>query len=182
MDNNIREHVNSFFTSESYLVDGKVLVDCGDLVPDYAVVEAVLLTHAHFDHIYGLNELLSKNPELKVYTNEEGKTMLLDSKKNLSKYHDKPFVFMFPGQIVIVNDGDVVDVCGLKAKAVYTPGHNKSCITWVIGDEIFTGDSYIPGVKTITNLPGGNKQQALQSETLIKNLVCDRRIYPGHKV
>lgn len=182
MDNNIREHVNSFFTSESYLVDGKVLVDCGDLVPDYVGVEAVLLTHAHFDHIYGLNELLSNNPELKVYTNEEGKTMLLDSKKNLSKYHDKPFVFMFQDQIVIVNDGDIVDVCGLKAKAVYTPGHSPSCITWIIGDALFTGDSYIPGIKTVTNLPGANKQHTLRSEILIKTLMQRRRVYPGHKL
>ncbi len=44
----------------------RVLVDPGDVWEGFKNVSAVLLTHAHFDHIYGLNELLEISPEAKV--------------------------------------------------------------------------------------------------------------------
>ena len=47
-------------------------------------------------------------------------------------------------------------------------------------DYIFTGDSYIPGFKVVTNLPKGNKIQALESVVKIKSLVEGRTICPGH--
>lgn len=174
--------INSLFSSLCYRI-GDIVIDPGDVWEGFIKVDSVLLTHAHFDHIYGLNELLTLNPDAKVYTNEFGRYMLLDDKLNMSRYNETPFIFEYPQNIVLVEDGEMIKFGdGMNVKSIFTPGHNESCITWVIGDKIFTGDSYIPGVKTITNLPGGNKQQALQSETLIKNLVCDRRIYPGHKV
>ena len=109
--------------------------------------------------------------------------MLLNARKNLSFYHESPFEISDPSRIVIVNDGDEVHLAeGFTAKAIFTPGHNPSCITWQIEDALFTGDSYIPGIKTVTNLPGCNKLQAEESIALIKQLAIGRTIYPGHKV
>lgn len=167
-----------------------LLIDCGETDPirQYVCNSSrtnidVLLTHAHFDHIYGLNELCVLFPMVKVYTNEYGRDMLLNSKKNMSFYHEKPFIFMYPENIVTVKDGDEL-ICGdnLIAKAVFTSGHNPSCITWLIDDSVFTGDSYIPGIKTVTNLPGGNKIEAEQSIKLIKDISSGKKIYPGHKL
>lgn len=170
------------FNSVSYKLK-QFIIDPGDVWDGFCNVSKVLLTHVHFDHIYGLNELMNISPDAKVYTNEFGKEMLLDAKKNLSFYHETPFVFERPENIVIINDGEEIDIGnGLNAKAVYTLGHNPSCITWIIGDAIFTGDSYIPGIKTVTNLPRGNKAQAIESENLIKQLAIGKIIYPGHKV
>lgn len=59
-----------------------------------------------------------------------------------------------------------------------TPGHNPSCLTFMIDQMIFSGDSYIPGVKTVTNLPGGNRAQA--EESIRKILSFGGTIYPGH--
>ena len=172
-------HVNLFFGSESYRL-GEAMVDPGD-VWAFEGVRVVLLTHAHFDHIYGLNDLLRVSPEARVYTNEYGREMLLDARKNMSLYHETPFVFEFPERVVVVEDGDIVDLDnGRSAKAVFTPGHNPSCITWVTDEVVFTGDAYIPGVKTVVNLPGGNKEQAKESERMIKELSIGRRILPGH--
>lgn len=159
------------------------MIDPGDAWDGFDNVRTVLLTHAHFDHIYGLNELISRNPEAKVFTNERGRIMLLDAKRNMSYYHETPFTFEHPEKIVVVNDGNEIDLGEeIKAKAVFTPGHNPSCITWVVDDCVFSGDSLIPGVKIVTNLPGGNRAQAAESENLIKQLVGSRTIYPGHKV
>lgn len=178
----INYYINSFFSSVSYRIYN-LLVDPGDEWEGFKDVEAVLLTHAHFDHIYGLNRLLELNPEATVYTNEAGREMLLNAKKNLSQYHETPFVFEYADRIVVVNDDDEVGLGDdIKAKAVFTPGHSPNCITWIVGDKLFTGDSYIPGVKTVTNLPGCDKTLAKESERLINKLAEGRTIYPGHKV
>lgn len=166
----------------SYAFNG-ILVDPGDEWQGFEGISKVLLTHAHFDHIYGLNDVLKISPYVNVFTNEFGKAMLLNARKNLSFYHETPFVFEYPECIVVVEDGDVIDLgSGQIAKAVFTSGHNPSCITWIIGDAIFTGDSYIPGIKTVTNLPGGNKIKTIESENLIKHLAIGKTIYPGHCV
>lgn len=175
--------VNDCFSSVSYLLQDHIIVDPGDIKTCYSKIDIVLLTHAHFDHIYGLNELLSAAPQTEVFTNDIGRAMLLDAKKNLSFYHETPFVFEFPDNIIIVQDGEEIDLGnGLTAQAVFTPGHNPSCITWIVGDALFTGDTYIPGVKTVTNLPSGNKKQAEQSVKIIKELAIGKTIYPGHKL
>ncbi len=90
---------------------------------------------------------------------------------------------MHPDRIRVIEDGEEITLNdGFSAKAVFTPGHNPSCITWVIGDAVFSGDSYIPGVKTVTNLPGADKSEASRSEILLQNLAEGKCIYPGHKI
>lgn len=174
-------NTNELFNSVTYRL-GFVIVDPCDFW-NFTGVTDVLLTHAHFDHIYGLNDLFDKSPGLTVHTNELGREMLLDSKKNLSHYHETPFEFKHPEFIHTVADHEEISLeNGLTAKAIFTPGHNPSCITWLIDNCLFTGDAFIPGVKTITNLPGGNKRQATESIEIIKKLAIDRTIYPGHKI
>lgn len=185
----IHRIVNSLFTSNTWVVDCGTLVwlvDCGDVGPILRVIGdkpviAVLLTHAHFDHIYGLNELLELYPGILVYTNEVGREMLLNEKLNLSRYHETPYVFEYPKSIHIINDGDeIVLNKECKLKVVATPGHNDSCLTFVSDKEIFTGDSYIPGEKVVTLLPGGFKAKAQESLSHIMSLAIGRTIYPGH--
>lgn len=182
----IRSNVNEIFHSVTYTlhtVNCVVIIDPGNNIDMFEYVDFVFLSHAHFDHIYGLNKIITHNKYVKIYTNESGREMLLNARKNLSFYHETPFVISDPSCIVVVDDGDEVDLGeGITAKAIFTPGHNPSCITWLIGDALFTGDSYIPGLKTVTNLPGGNKQQAEESIALIKKLAVGRTIYPGHKI
>lgn len=183
--------VNSLFTSCTYILGERsytCLVDCGDIEPLQPLLmdkmlKGVLLTHAHFDHIYGLNELLKLFPNTLVYTNESGKEALLDARKNMSLYHETPFIFEFPENIRIVNNGDEIALCEiLIAKVLATPGHHPSCLSYIIEDAIFTGDSYIPGTKVVTNLPKGNKKQAQESIDKILAMSEGRTIYPGHYV
>lgn len=182
--------VGGTFSATSYIIrinEECWLVDCGDysaLIGHLTTpVKGILLTHGHFDHIRGLNELLIDHPLAKVYTNRVGREMLMDARKNLSHYHDSDFTIGNPSLIEIVNDRDMVYLGDKRfAQAVYTPGHNPSCITWIIDDSLFTGDSFIPGIKTVTKLPGGNKQDNIQSLDIIKNFSIGRKIHPGHKI
>ena len=179
----IKSHNNSLFNSATYRF-GSTIVDPGDSEGfGENEITAVLLTHGHFDHIYGLNELLKRFPNALVYTNEYGAKMLVNDKLNMSKYHETPFVFEHPENIVIVDDGVGIDLDnGLTAKVYTTPGHNPSCLTFAVEDYLFTGDAYIPGIPTVVNLPHSNKADAIKSIEQIKSLAVGKIIYPGHIV
>lgn len=184
----IRQIVNTVFRSCSYVISHEGcswLVDCGDLDQILPLVDGklqgVLLTHAHFDHIYGLNSLMILYPGLSVYTNQAGLDTLLNDKLNFSRYYGEPIIFNEPDRVKLVEDREWVELFdGIRAQAVFTPGHSPCCVTWIIDDALFTGDSFIPGVKTVTNIPHSNKDLAAESEALIRELAEHRTIYSGH--
>ncbi len=184
----IRQIVNTVFRSCSYVISHEGcswLVDCGDLdqiLPQVdGDLQGVLLTHAHFDHIYGLNSLMILYPGLSVYTNQVGLDTLLNDKLNFSRYYGEPIIFNEPDRVKLVEDREWVELFdGIRAQAVFTPGHSPCCVTWIIDDALFTGDSFIPGVKTVTNIPHSNKDLAAESEALIRELAEHRTIYSGH--
>ena len=184
----IRQIVNTVFRSCSYVISHEGcswLVDCGDLDQILPLVDGdlqgVLLTHAHFDHIYGLNSLMILYPGLSVYTNQVGLDTLLNDKLNFSRYYGEPIIFNETDCVKLVEDREWVELFdGIRAQAVFTPGHSPCCVTWMIDDALFTGDSFIPGVKTVTNIPHSNKDLAAESEALIRELAEHRTIYSGH--
>lgn len=184
----VNQVINSVFRSCSYILTHaghSWLVDCGDVDQILPYIKGtlcgILLTHGHFDHIYGLNQLLNLYPDVPVYTNDCGLETLYDDKLNFSKFYGNNLQLQPVNNIRILHDGDEFELFdGVKVHAVFTPGHSPCCVTWVLDDMMFTGDSYIPGVKTVTNLPHCDKKQAACSEILIKKLAEHRTVYPGH--
>ena len=99
---NIHQIVNSVFTSNTYILsvegkDGYVLIDIGDIAPikqcvqeKCGTVQALFLTHTHYDHIYGIKDLLRLYPDCTVYTSSFGKEALGSDKLNFSRYHNDP--------------------------------------------------------------------------------------------
>ena len=178
---------NSIFNSRTYILleegsDKVWLVDCGDVEPLLSMVErrkieGVLLTHAHFDHIYGLPSLLEKFPDVVICTNEWGKGALADDRLNMSRYHESP-VRVDCSNVQVVKEGD--NVFGFD---VYeTPGHNPSCLCFANRDLIFTGDAYIPGCKVVMNFPHSNKALAQSSVERILRMAEGKKVFPGHEV
>lgn len=168
------------------------IVDCGDvealvkslsvMMGDEFSIKGVLLTHGHYDHIYGLPHLTSMFPYLKVYTNSFGKMLLESERLNMSRYHEDPINY-HSRNVIECNDGDIIDLFdGVQAKIHHTPGHCPSCLTYEIGNYLFTGDAYIPGVKVVTTLRGSNKHQAVQSVERILSLAEGKTIMSGHEV
>lgn len=177
-------------SSTSYVIQTEEeswIVDCGDystLKPHISTpIKGIFLTHSHFDHINGLNDLLYEHNTAKVYTNTVGERMLFDPKKNLSHYHDSDFKILRPDLIEVVNNQETIYLgsAGL-IQAIFTPGHNPSCITWVMKEYLFTGDAFIPGVPIVTKLPFGNRKLAMESKILIQELSYNRTLYPGHGI
>lgn len=187
----VKQVVNRVFTSNTYIVfdedfDDCWLVDIGDFeraisaLPDGKIVKGLLLTHSHFDHIYGINELCNRYPDCVVYASKYDGEALMDDRKNLSRYHEHPIVFAGKN-IVTVRENDEIPVCNNEViKVVSTPGHEPGCLTFYTDEFIFTGDSYIPGVKVVTKLPGGDSGLAVQSVEKILNLAKGKTICPGH--
>ena len=189
--------VNSVYTSRTYILTQEGcsfvwIVDCGDVPPivdmlsslggDSSMIKGVLLTHVHYDHIYGLPRLKEKFPSLRVYTNEYGKKALTDIQLNYSKYHNDPIVYESEN-VVTCDEGAVIELFdGVQAEVYHAPGHSPSCLTYEVGDYLFTGDAYIPGVKVVTTLKGGDKVKAAESVERILRLAEGKTVCAGHEV
>lgn len=192
----ITKIVNRVFNSNTYILredgsDDVWLVDCGDThrvleqLSSNEHIVGVLFTHGHSDHIYGLNELISAFPDVHIYSNEYGIRELGNSRLNCSFYHDDvDNIEVSPVAKLECLDSDRngVEICvgWLHATAYFTPGHDDSCLTYVIDNYIFTGDSHIPGVKVVTTFRTGNRQNADESERFILELAKDKVLMPGH--
>lgn len=191
----IHDITNTIFTSKTYILyrEGEPkawLVDIGDIKPvlsyldeHHLYVEGVILTHAHFDHIYGLQALVEHFPKCKVIVCEYAKQALASDKLNMSRYHGTPIVFE-SDNVVVVHEGEHMSLFDGEPEMVFyeTPGHNPGCVTMVLGDKIFTGDAYIPGVGTNTRLPCADKEHAKISLERILKLAEGKQVLSGHQV
>lgn len=191
----IKEIVNSVFTSKTYILyrEGGCkawLVDIGDIEPVVSFLEekeltlaGVFITHAHFDHIYGLLKLLEHYPNCIVYVTAYAREGLASEKLNMSKYHETPMSYSGEN-VVVVHEGEEMALFDgeLVMKFYETPGHNPGCLTMVIGDMIFTGDAYIPGVGVNTIPPHSDKEQGSVSMERILKMAEGKVICAGHEV
>lgn len=183
---------NRVFNSRTYILsregsDEVWLVDCGDFDRiqeriGNKSIEGVLLTHAHSDHIYGLEALMEQFPQVQIYTNQAGVEALRSPKLNLSCYHSEyPDISIDrPENVCIIKEGVRLEILGVTGRVYETPGHDPSCLTYIIENNAFTGDAYIPGIKVFTGFPHSKKAQAAASVERILRLVQGCIIMPGH--
>lgn len=182
---------NSFLQSNTFILSENgendvYLVDVGDIDPVLNLVgkkniKGLFLTHAHYDHIYGINALLTAFPECTVYGSSQTFNALKNDKLNFSYYYDSPLQYKGADE-VIVYDGQMVSLWdGFNIQSLITPGHTLGSTCYRTGDNIFTGDAYIPNIPPVTKLKEGNKIEAMRSIEKIKTLILDGSlIYPGH--
>jgi glyoxylase-like metal-dependent hydrolase (beta-lactamase superfamily II) len=170
----IYKHTNSVMSSITYIVsilnNPKVwLIDCGDaddiinyLRNNSKSPSGVFLTHTHYDHIYGINELKEVYPDLKIFTSASGTEGLFVPKLNLSFYQDEmaSYIYKYKDIVELKEFDRVVLWPNIELNVIETPGHDVSCLTYKIGTYLFTGDAYIPGIKTVASFPKSNKDDA----------------------
>lgn len=181
----VEEIHNNLLQSVSYLVTVEnklIVVDCGDYEKMIKAIGLnrepviILLTHCHQDHVYGLTKLLDKYPNASVYCSLLTSEGLMDEEQNLSYIiPEYPIVFTHEKQVVIINEG-IQYIHDIQIEVLSTPGHSDDCMSYIIGDCIFTGDSYIPFAKVFTKWPRSNKGLAVENEKKITSLIKKRNL------
>jgi glyoxylase-like metal-dependent hydrolase (beta-lactamase superfamily II) len=144
-------------------------------------VEAVLLTHAHFDHIGGV-EAVRQKFGCPVYMHEAEQDWLTDAAKNGSlRWPDvtPPMNGNPPDKLVA--DGDELSLLGVTFKVLHTPGHSPGSVSYLCGDLLFAGDALFYRSVGRTDLPGGNTEQLVRSiREKLYTLPDQVMVLPGH--
>ncbi|MEZ7500378.1 MBL fold metallo-hydrolase [Flavobacterium sp. Arc3] len=189
----IQAVTNEHFKANTYIIKSSTsesacyLVDIGnydgvmDVLEKNHYIKGVFLTHAHYDHICGINEIVNQFPDCTIFCSKYTKEALQDSKVNLSFYHNTPVTYK-GNNIKILTEEDSIDLfINVKLTALETPGHNEGSLTFKIEQAIFSGDSLIPETAVITKLKSGNKADAQKSIIKIQQNTREHDvIYPGH--
>lgn len=182
--------VESFITSpigtNTYLVseNGRgILIDVGSDGEDlylYALkegitLEAVLLTHGHFDHANGCAELQQKG--IKIYIHEADAEKLYTYKGMAAFAGVKLNAFKADE---FVEDGETLSLIGKKINVLHTPGHSKGSVCYVIDDSVFCGDTLFCGSYGRYDFYDGDLNELKNSAKKIFSLNGDYKLYPGH--
>jgi glyoxylase-like metal-dependent hydrolase (beta-lactamase superfamily II) len=155
--------------------DTCILIDPG-YEPEYLLeqvrlsrktLEAILLTHGHFDHVGGVKQI-AEETGCKVYICPE--ELLMPQRFTAGPiYHTDTY-----------GEGDVLSLAGLQLQVIKTPGHTQGSVCLLCEDTLFSGDTLFAGTCGRTDLPGGDYQTILSSLRRLSNLEGDYKVLPGH--
>ncbi len=124
----------------------------------------ILLTHTHFDHINGVEELL-KNTDARVFVHKKEAPVLRYAASNLKK----------------IESGDAVKVGRLDITFIHTPGHTPGSQCFYIGDRLITGDTLFINGCGRCDLQGGDPEEMYRSLSgKLRKMDDHTRVYPGH--
>jgi hydroxyacylglutathione hydrolase len=144
-------------------------------------VEAILLTHAHFDHIGGV-DAVRKRYGCPVYIHALEKEWLTDAGKNGStRWADvtPPITTDLPEHLL--TDGQTLELMGESFLVKHTPGHSPGSVSFLCGDLLFAGDALFHRSVGRTDLPGGNQEQLYRSiREKLYTLPEAVLVLPGH--
>ena len=146
-------------------------------------LKAVLLTHAHFDHILAVGAIKRATGAQVVVSRKD--EYLFDASASLSPFgaygRDLMNRFDFPGADIWMTEELALEFGGMKLKFHSTPGHTPGSHVIQLDDSIlFTGDTLFCQSCGRTDLPGGSWPVMLQSLKLY-NLPGDYQVLPGHE-
>lgn len=142
---------------------------------------AILLTHGHFDHIGGCEDLKAAAPEpVKIYAGEAERDFLLDTKSNLSKDMGRPVTVTAD---VYLKDGEELNPDGIRIKVLATPGHTAGGVSYYFpeGGFLICGDTLFQESVGRTDMPTGSMSTLVRSvKEKLFTLPEETVVYPGH--
>lgn len=128
-------------------------------------IKAALITHGHFDHCNGVEELL-KHLDIPIYTN---------------KTEADFFKFNWGENIKKTNSSDKIKIGNIEIEFVHTPGHTPGSQCFLVKNNLVSGDTLFINGCGRCDLPGGNAEQMF--DTIYNKLMKmnnDTIIFPGH--
>lgn len=167
--------------------DKCILIDPADageriydaLAKNNLYVDAILLTHAHFDHIWGIEGVLNK-ADVKVYALDAESRLCESTRDNLSKWAGRPCTVKVDEYL---HDGEERTIGGITFRVIATPGHTQGSCCFYFEEEGFlvSGDTLFLESTGRTDFPTGSMSQIVRS--IREKLFClpeDTKVYPGH--
>jgi hydroxyacylglutathione hydrolase len=145
-----------------------------------ASVEAILLTHTHFDHI-GAVAPLAKATSAPVWCPEIEVPVLADIMAFVPWPGFGPFESYDADETV--SGGEKLELAGFDIDVLHTPGHSPGHVTYSIADEraLFSGDVLFQGSVGRVDLPGGDGPTLMESlRLLVESFPPETTVHPGH--
>ena len=193
---NVRSFVNVPVTSNCYVLFDKdlgkncIIVDPGSrsendltayLTAEGLIPRFILLTHEHFDHCWGVNQLVDRYP-VPIICSKSCADAVQNMKRNCSVFYDNGEGFVIDsGTVSMESIDNVLRFEGYEIRFFKTPGHTDASISFVTGQYLFTGDTLINGERTVTKLPTGSVEKLKESMSLYAGMKGrGYRVFPGH--
>ena len=130
-------------------------------------IEAILLTHAHFDHLGAVRAIVA-DTDCDVYVDEQ-ELQLPPTMTDGPVYYSH----LYPAE-------GVITAAGMDIKVLRTPGHTPGSVCLLVGDAMFSGDTLFAGSMGRCDFPGSNIFDMRKSLKKLYNLAGDYRVFPGH--
>ncbi|MBO6242468.1 MAG: MBL fold metallo-hydrolase [Butyrivibrio sp.] len=143
------------------------------------VIDLILLTHAHFDHIGGAQELRELS-NARIYCYEKERAMCSDAYLNLSNDYGMHLKISPDG---FCEDGEIITAAGMSCKLIATPGHTSGscCYYFEDGGILVSGDTLFEESVGRTDFPTGSTSELIRSvKEKIFPLPDETIVYPGH--
>ena len=141
-------------------------------------IKAILLTHAHFDHLLGV-EGVKKLSDAKIIGGADDEEGFLDPQINQSFKVNKNISIKLDQK---VKDGDEITVGSMKCKVIATPGHTKGGVCFYFEEDglLFSGDTLFCETVGRTDFEGGSLGELKNSVDKLLRLPPETKVYPGH--
>ena len=156
-----------------------VLIDCSEaddeiinyLSRNHLKLKYILLTHAHFDHVMGV-EYFRKKLNVPVYLHKDDKE-LLNMLPMFVEGVKIPSVEFFDEEANFYLAGEKIEI-------IKTAGHSKGSVCFKIANHLFSGDTMFCGTYGRTDLPFSSNDDMVDSLKRLLELSDDVIVYPGH--
>lgn len=142
-------------------------------------IKYIANSHAHIDHILGVGPIREATGA--KFLLHAGDLELARNTASMAKGLMRIDVPNPPDPDAFLDDGDEIDVDGLKLKVLYTPGHTRGSVCFYANGIVFAGDTLFQGSIGRTDLPGGDYEEEMAS--IVDRLLLlpdDTIVLPGH--
>lgn len=181
---------NCFVLYEKAVCNDCIIVDPGGKINDdlFCFINReglqpkyIILSHEHFDHCWGVNELVSSY-HIPIICSALCAECVQFEKRNCSVFYDNKNSFVITSKTISVESLNYVLPFGNTEFHFFdSPGHTNASICFTVGQNLYTGDTLIKDLRTVTKLPSGSAKKLQETKELLQNMKGKGYVvYPGH--